>query len=80
MAESAWMVLLLGSIGGLGTLSYILWQMYSLISYYIWKNYFVSLNINTTDPIYEWVLLWLKRHGPLKDTHHWTVETKVCYD
>ena len=77
MSESTLMVMVLGSIGGLGTVSFVVWKIYELIQYYIWKNYFVSLNINTTDPIYEWILLWLKEHGPLNDNQHWTVQTEV---
>ena len=78
VGESTWLVLMLTSLGGIGTLSYFLWKIYALIEYYIWKNHIVSLNVNTTDPIYEWILLWLKRHGPINDSKHWTIQTKVC--
>ena len=57
--------------------SYVCWQITGLVYYHIWQNYCVSLNIHVTDPIYQWVLLWLKRHGPLNDARHWTVETMV---
>ena len=65
-------------LAGLGTiLGFVGWQIFDLIYWYVWKHYFVSLNINTTDPVYEWILLWLKTHGPLNDAQHWTVETQV---
>ena len=76
--EPSWLLLMLTSLGGFGTIAVVLWKIYALVEYYIWKNYIVSLNVNTTDPIYEYILMWLKRHGPINDNKHWTIQTKVC--
>ena len=74
--DSTWLVVLLTSLGGVGTVSFFVWKIYELIEYYLWKNYAVSLKINTKDPMYDWIVLWLKQHGPINDSNHWTIKTK----
>ena len=82
MEESAWMMgtwsmiisVMLTGIGGLGIFSSIAWIIYE----YIRQNHVVSFNINTTQPCYEWIILWLKKHGPLSTIQHLTLVTKVC--
>ena len=56
-------------MGGIG------WKIYAWLTSYIYKNYVVSLNINTKDPIYDWIVLWLKEYGPINGSNHWTVKT-----
>ena len=76
MAEDySGLLLLVSSLGGIGIGSAFIWKIFDFIAYYIWKNYAVSLNINTKDPIYEWIVLWLKQYGPINDSNHWTVKT-----
>ena len=74
--ESTLLVLILTSIGSLGTFSYLIWKVFDYLAYYVWKNYVVSLYVNTKDPIYDWIVLWLKRHGPINASNHWTIQTK----
>ena len=66
------LLLLVTSLGGIGAF---VWKIYDLITYYIYKNYVISLHINTKDSIYDWIVLWLKNHGPINDSNHWTVKT-----
>ena len=62
--------MILPSIGGLGYLS---WFVYE----YIRQHYVVSFNINTSQPCYEWIVLWMRKYGPLKQMQHLTLTTKV---
>ena len=50
------LTMVLPSIGGLG---YLTWLVYE----YIRQHYVVSFNINTTQPCYEWIVLWLKKYA-----------------
>ena len=73
MENGIWVIFLtmvLPSIGGLG---YLTWLVYE----YIRQHYVVSFNINTTQPCYEWIVLWLKKYGPLNKMQHLTLVTKV---
>ena len=73
MENGIWVIFLtmvLPSIGGLG---YLTWLVYE----YIRQHYVVSFNINTTQPCYEWIVLWLKKFGPLNKMQHLTLVTKV---
>jgi len=72
--QSTWLVLLLTGLGGFGVTGF-MWKIYELIQYYLWKNYVVSLNVNTKDPIYDCIVLWLKEHGPINESNHWAVQT-----
>ena len=69
------LLILATSLGGIGALGGIGWKIYAWLTSYIYKNYVVSLNINTKDPIYDWIVLWLKEYGPINDSNHWTVKT-----
>ena len=69
------LLILATSLGGIGALGGIGWKIYAWLTSYIYKHYVVSLNINTKDPIYDWIVLWLKEYGPINDSNHWTVKT-----
>ena len=62
--------MILPSIGGLGYLSWLVYE-------YIRQHYIVSFNINTSQPCYEWIVLWMRKYGPLKQMQHLTLTTKV---
>ena len=62
--------MILPSIGGLGYLSWLVYE-------YIRQHYVVSFNINTSQPCYEWIVLWMRKYGPLKQMQHLTLTTKV---
>ena len=46
---------------------------------YIWKHYFASLTIPSSDSRYNWVILWLNNHGPLNDCQHISVAQRVRF-
>ena len=46
---------------------------------YIWKHYFASLTIPSSDSRYNWVILWLNNHGPLNDCQHISVAMRVRF-
>ena len=46
---------------------------------YIWKYRFASLTIPSTDSRYNWIIVWLKNNGPLKDCQHLSVTSKVNF-
>ena len=74
---SIWVIFLtiiLPSIGGFGILSYTCWLVYE----YLRQNYVVSFTINTMQPSYDWIILWLQKYGPLDKMQHLTLVTKVC--
>ena len=68
------LTVILPSIGGGAIISYFGW----LIFEYLRQKYVVSFNINTAQPCYQWIILWLKKYGPLEKMQHLTIETKVC--
>ena len=65
--------IILPSLGGFGILTTICWLVYECIR----QKYVVSFNINTTQPSYESVILWLKKYGPLDQMQHLTLISKV---
>ena len=71
---SIFLTIVLPSIGGGAIISYFGWVVFE----YLRQKYVVSVNINTTQPCYQWVMLWLKKYGPLEKMQHLTIETKVC--
>ena len=46
---------------------------------YIWKHYFASLTIPSSDSRYNWVILWLNNHGPLNDCQHISIALRVRF-
>ena len=50
-----------------------------LISDFVWKNYFATLTIPSTDSRYDWMLHWLFIHGPLKDCQHLSMAIRVRF-
>ena len=71
---TVFLTVILPSIGGGAIISYLGW----LIFEYLRQKYVVSFNINTAQPSYQWIILWLKKYGPLEKMQHLTIETKVC--
>ena len=74
---SIWVIcltIILPSIGGFGILSYACWLVYE----YLRQKYVVSFTINTMQPSYNWIILWLQKYGPLDKMQHLTLVTKVC--
>ena len=48
-----------------------------LMADFVWKNYFSTLTIPSTDSRYDWMLHWLSIHGPLKDCQHLSMAVRV---
>ena len=65
--------IILPGLGGFGFIGTICWLVYECIR----QKYVVSFNINTTQPSYESVILWLKKYGPLDQMQHLTLISKV---
>ena len=73
---SIWVIFLtiiLPSVGGFGILSYTCWLVYE----YFRQNYVVSFTINTMQPSYDWIILWLQVFKFGNGNIHWII---ICSD